>query len=241
VGDASSKPDSVTTEAVGLSTRWVWPRLAIVSLIVCAAGLAVELLRQPLGLPNDEGFVPYFSLSYEENVPTYYSAALLASCAVLLAISARNAKLRRAKYVAHWWVLAGGFTYMSLDESIEIHEHMAFFKTSGALYFSWIIPASAVVLLVGVSFIRFLRHLSSTTRWLFVASGTIYVLGAVGFELPLGYWTSHHGKDNLGYALIDWGEETLEIVGAQLFLYSLFRHLAAEEVKLEFVRPGGAP
>ncbi len=48
-------------------------------------------------------------------------------------------------------------------------------------------------------------------------------------ELPLGLWTDVHGDDNVGYALLDWTEETLELVGATLFVLALDRHLRDPE------------
>jgi hypothetical protein len=43
-------------------------------------------------------------------------------------------------------------------------------------------------------------------------------------ELPLGWWTTHYGENTLGYALIDWLEETMEMVGATLALVALLAH-----------------
>jgi hypothetical protein len=45
-------------------------------------------------------------------------------------------------------------------------------------------------------------------------------------ELPLGWWTERFGDDGLGYALIDWVEETLEMTGAAAALLVLLRHRA---------------
>ena len=43
-------------------------------------------------------------------------------------------------------------------------------------------------------------------------------------EIPLGLWAERHGEDSLGYLLIDWVEETLEMSGAALFLVSIQRY-----------------
>jgi hypothetical protein len=44
-------------------------------------------------------------------------------------------------------------------------------------------------------------------------------------ELPLGLWVSEHGSSNLGYGLLDWIEETLELTGIAVFLYALILEL----------------
>jgi hypothetical protein len=235
MADASGPPEAAPrTIALDLSARTVAVRIAIVSALVSIAGLGAELGHAAFGWPTEHGVVPTLSLSYEANVPTFWSAALLAACSVALAVAASAASATRAKHVWGWWLLAAGFLYMSLDESIEIHEHMAWLATSGVLTFSWIVPGAALVLVIGISYIRFLVDLEPRTRWLFMAAGAIYVGGAIGFELPLGWWVSRYGQDGLGYGLIDWAEESLEIAGASLFLYALLRHLARSRVTLRF-------
>jgi hypothetical protein len=42
--------------------------------------------------------------------------------------------------------------------------------------------------------------------------------------LPLGWWVERAGNDNLGYALIDWVEETMEMIGASLAVVALVAH-----------------
>ncbi|MFO0617148.1 MAG: hypothetical protein U0414_31415 [Polyangiaceae bacterium] len=227
-----SEPD-----AIPLSARVVWPWLTIVAVLVSLAGLFVELLGHAIGLPLDEGVVPYFSLSHEANVPTYFSAALLAGAAVLSAIAAKAARALRAKHVWNWWLLAGGFAFMSIDEAIELHEYANFIHARGLLYFSWVIPAGVLVVILGLGFLRFLGALPRGTRVRFVIAGAMYVIGAVGFELPLGLWTERFGNDSLGYALLDWVEESLEIAGLLVFLHALIRHLGSMGARVRFVDP----
>lgn len=83
------------------------------------------------------------------------------------------------------------------------------------------IPAGAIVLALGLAYLPFVRALAPLTRTRFALAGTIYVGGALLMELPLGWWTSVHGDDNLGYGLIDWVEESMELAGASLFLLAL--------------------
>jgi hypothetical protein len=170
--------------------------------------------------------VAFFSLSYEHNLPSWYASMLLFACAIALGVVARGVSARGEPFARHWWVLAIGFGYMSLDEAVELHEHLGgLLSLHGPLYFSWIVPASAVVLIVLASYARFLRALPSATRWRFVAAGAVYVGGAVGMEIPLGWWTERHGDENFTYALIDWIEETLELLGATWFLVSVLGYL----------------
>lgn len=189
------------------------------TLIVASLGLAAEIARSS-GAPEE--IVEIFSLSYEGNVPTWWASVLLFSCGLALASIARSAERSRA----HWWALAIGFFYMSLDEAVQLHEELGriFGEGEGVLYFTWVIPAAAIVIVLGIAFVPFLRALDPRTRLRFVAAGAIYVGGAVAMELPLGWWADAYGEDSLGYALIDFTEETLELIGTNVFLLALLSY-----------------
>jgi hypothetical protein len=207
--------------------------------IVTSAGLLAEILKAALWLRGDRGLVPIFSLSYEGNVPTWYTSLLLFATAALLFVIGAEARKSRAPFGAHWYALGAGFLYISMDEVVSLHEHAGWLRLGGVLYFSWVIPAAVVVALVGLSYLRFLMHLQRKTRIRFIVAGAIYVGGAVGMELPLGYWTERAGTNNFVYGAIDWVEESMEILGVTLFLLSLVDHLRDRGVRLLFGNSGG--
>jgi hypothetical protein len=61
-------------------------------------------------------------------------------------------------------------------------------------------------------------------------------------ELALGYWTDLYGSSNHGYALIDWVEETMEMIGAGLFLAANLAVLTDQTGQLRVVAgPAEAP
>jgi hypothetical protein len=189
--------------------------------LVSIAGLVVELGGYRLGWPD--GPVELFGLSYEGNVPTWAASALLVLAAALLVASAERAATDRAA----WWALAGVFAFLSLDEAIEIHEHLGgLVPGSGVLFFSWVIPGAAFVGVVALAFARFLLRLPAPHRRRFVLAGGLYVSGALLLELPLGWWTEREGDDNLTYGLLDWLEESLELAGSTVFVLALRARLA---------------
>ena len=203
--------------------------LAISTAIVAALGIGAEALHYTAGVRSP--LVPLLSLSEEANVPTWYSSMLLFGCALVLASIAGMVRASGGRMVKQWAVLAGVFGYMSLDETAQLHERLnslhVLSNLRGVFYFGWIIPASVIVLLVGVAYLPFVFHLPKGTRARFIVAGAIYVGGALVMEMPLGAWATRHGEDNLGYALIDAVEETMEMVGASLFLVALLRHRAS--------------
>jgi hypothetical protein len=214
---------------------WLFGSMALVSL----AGVAVEVLRSLYDLPSKRGAVPLLSLSYEENIPTFYSAVILLAAALLLALIALGTKRNGERFVAAWWVLSVGFFYIAVDEVLELHEQLTPLMSTlkqfgGVLTFSWVIPAAVLVLVLGLLFIPFLRHLPRATRNRFLLAGALYVGGAVVLELPLGAWTQKHGDENLGYALIDAVEESLEMLGVNLFLLGLVDYLSQKGWAVRF-------
>ncbi len=199
--------------------------LIVVGLVIALAGLAVELLHTRSHAPVVEIMVELCSLSYEANLPTWYASSLLLACALLLGAIAADLGARGGRHRARWIGLAAGFGYMSLDEAIEIHEHLGGrFGGDGLLYFDWVIPALVIVAVVGALYVPFLRDLPPRRRRQFVIAGAIFVTGAVGTELPLGWWTARAGTDNVVYASIDWVEEALELLGVTCFLLALAEH-----------------
>lgn len=234
---ASTPPDSAPPAGpltLTLSSTFISRLLLALSALVSIAGGTVELLKPQLKLKDTRGALPFFSLSYEQNLPTFYTCALLLFCAFLLTLIARAQPQKNAPYRLHWHGLALGFFYIAADELISIHESLGFLKLSGLLYFSWVIPASLIVAFLGIAYFRFLLHLPRRTTRIFLIAGAIYILGAVGMELPLGYWTERHGSNNLTYGIIDWIEETLELIGLSLFAPALIEHLANLHISLGF-------
>jgi hypothetical protein len=215
--------------------------LLAVMAVIAGAGLAVEVLKPLLHLRSRSGIVPLLSLSYEQNVPTWYTSSLLLVCSLTLAVIAVGAR-RTGEFVKHWWGLSAAFLYISLDEVVEIHEAASsWLDLGGVLYFSWVIPAAVVVVAFAVAYLKFLSHLPRATRNQFLLSGGIYVTGALVLELPLGYWTERAGSDNLIYALIDFAEESLEMLGVNLFLLSLVDHLAVQGWTIGFSQAAPDP
>ncbi len=211
-----------------LSRRRLHFALGLASGLVIVLGILAELavhLLPEAAIRRD--LLTLFSLSYEGNLPTWYSSTLLALCGGLLALCAVSTEDDRWR----WTLLSAGFFYISFDESVGIHEAVdaLFESSSGVLYFGWVMPAGVLVALLGLVYLPFLRRLPSASRRRFVVAGAIYLCGALLLELPLGLWTEYAGPENLVYALIDLVEESLEIIGVSLFMVALIDHLGGEE------------
>jgi hypothetical protein len=203
--------------------RWLLVAAGVLTLL----GAGIESAYYAGGAKGLGPLVSFLSLSYERNLPTWYASSLLLCCALALAAIARVAVGSRRP----WAALGCAFAYISLDESVGLHEHLGgLLETGGVLYFSWVVPAAVLVTLTGLAFLPFLLRLAPRRRGQFLLAGGLYVAGALGMELPLGWWTEAHGNDNLVYALIDHVEEALELVGVSLFLAALVEELGERVV-----------
>lgn len=197
--------------------------------VIAGLGLMVELWAWRA--PDDAVVAELWSrlsLSAEANVPTWFASSLLLACALVAgAIAIRLGE--GARWRRHWWGIAIGMGWVSLDEVAGLHEHLGgHLETGGILYFDWVIWAVPIVGVLAALYWPFLRALRSPTRERLVVAAVIFVAGALVMELPLGWWTERAGTDGLGYALIDWVEETLELTGTALALVALVAHGRAD-------------
>lgn len=200
------------SERASLLLRWS------ATLLVCVAGLLVELACGLGQLDAESMWRTGLSLSYEGNLPTWYATVLLWTAALGLWRIAMQAPASARR---GWAGLAAIFALLSLDEAIELHESLGGAELHGPLYFSWVVPGALLTGMFGLAYLRFWLRLPSATRRAFAIAFAIYVGAALGMELPLGAWTEQHGDDNFVYALLDFGEESLELVGLTYFLAAI--------------------
>jgi len=147
-----------------------------------------------------------------------------------------------------WRVLALGFLLMSLDEAASFHEQIqlpvqALRNIPGYRAFSWVVPGTLLVIVLLAYFIPWLRTLPSRTRKLLLASGMVYVGGAVGFEAIGGLEAITVGLGGWLYVFTYTTEETLEMVGVLMLIYTVLDYLQSLEPppRLRLTRTRAAP
>ena len=85
--------------------------------------------------------------------------------------------------------------------------------------------ASPVMLILSFYFLPFLMRLPWQYAAAFMASGLIYVGGALGMEFVGGYFITTYGETSFQYVLAFLIEESLEMIGLTCFLAALFCYL----------------
>ncbi len=177
------------------------------------------------------GFVPLVDLDREGNLPSYYQSCALLFCSILLMVIGIAGKKSQDRDWIYWIGLSLLFAFVSLDESISIHEQLIkpvrkLFNLSGIFYFAWVIPYGIIVALLALVHIRFFFRLPRKVFWLFAAAAACYIGGALGIELVGGYYFSKvHEQLDFNYALITTVEETMEMVGLIIFVCGLLEFI----------------
>jgi hypothetical protein len=205
--------------------------LLIIGLLLLA-NIAMIVAKLGFGHGHVFGLVKLFSFRAEANFPTVYSSLQLFASSVLLFLIGTKFRADQKRYLA-WMILATIFLVMSVDEIVQLHERLHAplherYDLHGIFYFSWVIPAGIAVLLFSVSFAGFLLRLPRQTARKFLACGTTYVVGAIGFEMLGARHYELYGPDNLVYATLFTTEELLEMLAIAFFVHTLLDFLAAE-------------
>jgi hypothetical protein len=218
--------------------------LTLVVLSLILAHVAVQYIKFFQGHPTLFGFHHQLNLDDESNLPTWYSSSALLLSAILLAVIGLANKREGNPYTREWLGLAAIFLYLSLDEAAELHEGMGaslrpMLKAAGYFHgflrYSWVIPGAMFVLIVALTYLRFLAALPVKTRALFLIAGSLYVGGALGIEMLGGRHEYLYGKENFSYLMFVAVEEGLEMLGIVVFLYALVSHLGSSRSGLQIL------
>ena len=202
--------------------------LYLILFLLCANLLGVV---SKLYLDHDYiyGLILLFDFNTEKNIPTLYSSIALICASILLSFIAFARKKSNSSYI-YWFGLSLIFLFLSIDEISLIHERLIgpvreFFKTSGLLYYAWVIPYSIALVVFLIAYARFLLKLPKKIMVLFLVSGAIFVSGAIGFELLGGRQAELYGTNNILYSFFYTCEELLEMLGIAIFIYTLLTYI----------------
>lgn len=218
----------------------------VLGIIICLliAGNIVSILLydflQPEARSSLDIVLEYLNVRTENSFPTYFSTLQLFFSAAVLFLIAIIRKKQKASDYLHWIYLAAIFLFLSMDESIMIHEVIArkikhHIALTGVFFYAWIIPYSLFVIAVLVAYIPFLRKLPPSTKKGMVLSGGIFVTGALGFEALESWYFTSTGITGLLYQSFTTIEEAMEMTGILLFIYTLLRYLELQLGRISII------
>lgn len=210
-------------------------RFGVGLVALTALHLALQLLA-PDGLPGIALLRDFADPDLEASFPTWLNSVLWfcgAATAAAVAFEVRAAGRARWRW---WFAFAALPLAISVDEIAMVHESVGvavqrLTGLTGLLYFSWVVPAAALGVVLALVFLRFFQGLPARLQRRLIVVAVVAVVGAIGLESVSGgiyYAEELRGStryDSLGYLLVTTGEELLELTAALLLLRALLHHL----------------
>jgi len=190
------------------------------------------------GLGKEKTWLDSLNMDRELNLPTLFSSALLLTAALLM----QRIGLDRESVVArNWRLLSKVFTFLALDEVLQIHEILIIpglrHQVHPALASTWVVPYVILTLILLWHLRRFLWAIPKATTSRLLRSGAVYVGGAIGMEM-IGSFTVRSNLIRLHspwYGAITGLEETLELLGIILLIDALMRELLIQQNNVDFI------
>ena len=243
---AKDAGERMLTPSIRLQPSRIVRILSAIAVLLVVISVAGQLVRYVGGHDYAYGLLSpaeqLFHVDREHNIPTLFSVLLLLSSASLLGLIALLKRRQQDPDHSKWTTLTCGFIFMAIDEAWSFHEMLVDpvrgllgHDSLGMFYYAWVIPGMAGVGILALLFLGFLLRLPSSTRWSFLAAGTIYLGGAIGIEMIGGRYGEAYGFENLTAQLMTHLEESMEMAGMIVFIYALLRYLAEQCPKVEFL------
>lgn len=227
------------------------PRAAPRVLLAVAIGfvllhLATQTLRIVGGYGSQRGLEQLFNLDRENNLPTWYSSALLLGAAILAGTVAAATRRGGQRHPTHWAAISLLLAGMSADEIASLHSRTG--PAVGALLsrigihgggfspdFYWVVPGIILVAIVAAAFWPFFRDLPAPTRRSLFLAAVVFVAGAIGVEIYEGTIVDPTNP-TMQYAVAVAVEEGCEMVGVVMAIQGILSHLARPELTPGLVR-----
>jgi hypothetical protein len=212
------------TIAISISPARVLSVLLVAISVLSSASIAAHLYSNAF---RQRSFFVLFDLEAEGNLSTWFASTLLLAAAGLLYLITRTSP---AALAGRWKLLSIMFVYVAIDEAAQLHEFTilplrAALHLSGFFYFSWVVLAMPILGFLAIRYIPFLRALPRRVRNLAFAAAIIYLAGALGMEMINGAHAEIYGYKTLTYKLMTDLEETLELVGITLWIFTLLTYM----------------
>ena len=204
------------------------PRRLALGLLFIAVALAVaHVVAMKIWTDDPKAFghwrVALLDIDERQSIGTWFTSMLFFFASRLLLAQAGARRQAGGGWHVWWFGLAAGFFYLSLDEIAGLHEQLNRALGDGVVWTLYRGITSALVLMACIPFLIF--GLPARTALLFLISGLLYLVGALGIN------SLDHGfaENEMGYSLWSGLEELLEMCGVIFFLYALLDHLAPGE------------
>lgn len=218
-----------------LPARQVALALGAIATFLALQSIVLRAVQYRIGIQNNYWLYQYgelMNVNREANIPTWFSASLLFTAALLLLAITLSLRASDRPY-GRWAGLTAIFTYISMDEAGAIHEKLTpilqeQWSLTGYLYFGWVVVGILVVLVVGLLYLPFVWRLPVEVRRWFMLAGVLYVGGALVVEsISANLWYLDGGT-SLRFSAAGTVEEWLEMLGVITLTYGLLETIRIE-------------
>lgn len=220
--DGAPPQGTVYLPGVLIRSRRVVRLLWLTAVTLAAVSFAAQCVASSTDSEAVAKLAKWIDVDSEGNLPTWFATMLLAGSSGLCYLIGRSRAEIGTTTSRQWLGLSLVMLFMCIDEAASIHEKVGLLMEplhlSGPFYFAWVIPWSALVLVVGMFFWQFLWQLPSIDRWNIILAGCVFVGGALGVEFIEGLVASAQSETDLRYELIATLQEVTEMIGIILFI-----------------------
>lgn len=201
-------------------------RTTIVALL-CAGGAVLALLSLVFVVTGSQWWRTFFAVTSEQNMPTWYSAAVLLVVALVAGMVGALARRTDRRLAHRWWVLAVVFVALSIDELVSLHEQLGtlgaqVLEPGGVFHFAWVVPGLVVAAVTVTAVVQLARRLPAPARREMYLGIGVFFAAAVGLEMVGGLVLDSIGT-GWTYQVVSTTEEFAEIVGAAIVLHACLR------------------
>jgi hypothetical protein len=228
---------------ITVNRRTVLLTLWTIVTLLAIGNVAGIWLKYEMGHDTLFGLIPLFDFNREGNLPAFFSACLLLLVAALFFVISGDAWTRGDRWRRHWLGLAAISLFLAVDEAAELHGILSrplrnLGDLSGALFFGWVVPYAILTIIVTIVYWLFWLALPPRPRMQLALAASLYVLGAIGFEVLSGIIVSEYGGlqtglDTWQHAIAYTAEELLEMSGTLLAIRALLQYIAEHRITFE--------
>jgi len=220
---------------ITLSSSRIIKFLSLVALLLIAIHIVILVIYFWIDNPKEFDFIPMFDLDMESNIPSLFSSLLFAISSFLFYLLSQ---IQKEKY-KYWLGLSLLFLFLSFDESAKIHEKLGdytenFISATGYFYYPWFISYSLFVFILALFYFKFFFNMPKKVFFSFMLSATIFLIGAIGFDILGAKEASEFGENTLTYCIYYSIEESLEMFGLIYLISILLGLLKKPLVKISF-------
>jgi hypothetical protein len=164
----------------------------------------------------------------EANLPTWFSSVLLLTASVYSVQKRERTEMTDQQLRRGWGLMSVLLLAFSADEVARVHEQIAakilpFLKHQHiAREWLWALGA-AIVVVMGIVILPFLRALPHKLRNELIGAGVIFVTGGLILEAIGHAYASRYGWSNIGYVSLSALEELLEMLGVLRYIHVVGR------------------